>query len=152
MRCPKCRHAESKVVDSRPGPESDVIRRRRECEACAERFTTYERLEQSLPLVVKHDGRREPFDRKKIETGIQIACRKRDVSTQTLSRLVDEVERAVLETGEPEVSSSLVGELIMERLRDLDEVAYVRFASVYRRFEDADAFMSEAQKLFSKRR
>ena len=129
-----------------------MIRRRRECESCAERFTTYERVEQSLPLVVKHDGRREPFDRKKIETGIQIACRKRDVSAQTLLRLVDDVERAVLESAEPEVTSSFVGELIMERLRDVDEVAYVRFASVYRRFQDAGAFMSEAQKLFSKRR
>jgi transcriptional repressor NrdR len=152
MRCPRCHHAESKVVDSRPGPDADVIRRRRECEACGERFTTYERLEQSLPMVVKHDGRREPFDRKKIETGIHIACRKRGVPAETVARLVDDLERVVLEIGEAEVTSSLIGELIMERLRDLDEVAYVRFASVYRRFEDAGAFMSEAQKLFSKRR
>ena len=129
-----------------------MIRRRRECESCAERFTTYERLEQSLPLVVKHDGRREPFDRKKIETGIQIACRKRGVSAQTLLRLVDDVESAALESAEPEVTSSFVGELVMERLRDVDDVAYVRFASVYRRFQDAGAFMSEAQKLWRKRR
>ena len=152
MRCPKCRHAESKVVDSRPGQEGDVIRRRRECESCGERFTTYERLEQSLPLVVKHDGRREPFDRRKIELGIQIACRKRDVSAQTIAGLVDDIERAAVEAGEPEVASSFIGERIMERLRDVDEVAYVRFASVYRRFQDAGAFMSEAQKLFTRRR
>jgi len=152
MKCPRCHHAESKVVDSRPGPENETIRRRRECESCSERFTTYERLEQSLPLVVKHDGRREPFDRKKIEVGIQISCRKRDVSAQTIARIVDEVERAAVESGEPEVTSSFIGERVMERLRNVDEVAYVRFASVYRRFQDAGAFMSEAQKLFTRNR
>jgi transcriptional repressor NrdR len=152
MRCPRCHHAESKVVDSRPAEEGDVIRRRRECEACGERFTTYERLEQSLPLVVKHDGRREGFDRRKIEAGIQIACRKRDVSANTVGRIVDEVERAARETGEPEVTAQFIGERVMERLREVDEVAYVRFASVYWRFSDAAAFMAEAQKLFTRRR
>lgn len=103
-------------------------------------------------MIVKHDGRRETFDRRKIELGIQISCRKRDVSAQTIARIVDEVERAVVESGEPEVTSSFVGEHVMERLRNVDEVAYVRFASVYRRFQDAGAFMSEAQKLFTRRR
>lgn len=152
MRCSKCHHPESKVVDSRPAQEGDVIRRRRECESCGERFTTYERLEQSLPMVVKHDGRREPFDREKIRLGIQLACRKRDVSAQTIAALVDDIERATLDAGDPEIPSSVIGERIMERLRDVDEVAYVRFASVYRRFSDAGAFMSEAQKLFTRRR
>jgi transcriptional repressor NrdR len=139
------------VVDSRPSEDGDVIRRRRECERCARRFTTYERLEVILPLVVKRDGRREAFDRKKIVDGLALACHKRPIPAERIAVLVHEVERAVVESGESEVPSTLIGERVMERLRELDAVAYVRFASVYRQFRDAEEFLGEVRQLLDRR-
>ena len=147
MRCPYCGHVEDKVVDSREAQEGLATRRRRECLGCQRRFTTYERIEEVLPPVVKKDGRREPFDRRKIVEGVKIACQKRPVSAEAIEELVSGVERAVMEQGEREVRSTAVGEAVMERLKALDEVAYVRFASVYRAFRDVDEFMSELEGL-----
>jgi len=147
MRCPSCGHLEDKVVDSRETGDGQSTRRRRECLACARRFTTYERIEESLPVVVKKDGRREAFDRKKIVEGLTRACQKRPVSSAQVEALVSEVERQVQELGEKEVQSRVIGETLMRRLRDLDPVAFVRFASVYRAFEDVGDFMSELQGL-----
>jgi transcriptional repressor NrdR len=138
---------EDKVVDSRETGDGQSTRRRRECLACARRFTTYERIEESLPMVVKKDGRREPFDRRKIVEGLTRACQKRPVSSAQVEALVSEVERQVQELGEKEVQSRVIGETLMRRLRDLDPVAFVRFASVYRAFEDVGDFMSELQGL-----
>ncbi|HEY2322933.1 MAG TPA: transcriptional regulator NrdR [Thermoanaerobaculia bacterium] len=147
MRCPFCGNMEDRVVDSREGREGDVIRRRRECTRCDRRFTSYEKIE-SLPLfVVKRDERREPFDRDKLMRGLQIACRKRPVSQDALERLADSVEAAVNDAGEREISSQRIGSMVMSQLRDLDPVAYVRFASVYRNFEDVDAFVKELHQL-----
>jgi transcriptional repressor NrdR len=137
MRCPYCRYQESRVVDSRTG-ESDV-RRRRECERCGLRFTTYERVEVPAVRVVKKDGRREPYAREKLAAGVRRACEKRPLPTAAVEGLVDAVERTLRELGQPEVPSEVIGELVMERLRDLDPIAYVRFASVYRAFADVDA-------------
>ncbi len=147
MRCPWCAHAEDRVVDSREAQEGQVTRRRRECLGCGRRFTTYERVEDVLPQVVKKDGRREAFDRRKIVEGLQRACQKRPVSREQIDDLVSAVERRAQELGEREVRSEVIGEAVMERLRDLDPVAYVRFASVYRRFEDVDAFVKELHRL-----
>jgi len=147
MRCPYCSHLEDRVVDSREAQEGQATRRRRECLGCGRRFTTYERVEEVLPQVVKKDGRREPFDRKKIVEGLARACQKRPVSRERIDELVTAVERRVQELGEREVASHVVGEAVMERLRDLDQVAYVRFASVYRAFRDVGEFMSELQGL-----
>ncbi|HEX8908311.1 MAG TPA: transcriptional regulator NrdR [Anaeromyxobacteraceae bacterium] len=147
MRCPWCGHPEDRVVDSREAQEGQVTRRRRECLACGRRFTTYERVEDVLPLVVKKDGRREPFDRRKILEGLQRACQKRPVSREQLDELTSAVERRVQELGEREVASHVVGETVMEKLRALDPVAYVRFASVYRAFTDVGEFMSELEGL-----
>jgi len=134
---------EDRVVDSREGRDGDVIRRRRECTRCDRRFTSYEKIE-SLPLfVVKRDERREPFERDKLMRGLQIACRKRPVSQDALERLADSVEGAINDTGECEISSQRIGSMVMSQLRELDPVAYVRFASVYRNFEDVDAFVKE---------
>jgi transcriptional repressor NrdR len=147
MRCPFCGNMEDRVVDSREGRDGDVIRRRRECTRCDRRFTSYEKIE-SLPLfVVKRDERREPFDRDKLMRGLQIACRKRPVSQDALERLADSVEAAVNDAGEREISSQRIGSMVMSQLRDLDPVAYVRFASVYRNFEDVDAFVKELHQL-----
>lgn len=147
MRCPFCGNMEDRVVDSREGREGDVIRRRRECTRCDRRFTSYEKIE-SLPLfVVKRDERREPFDRDKLMRGLQIACRKRPVSQDALERLADSVEGAINDAGEREISSQRIGSMVMSQLRDLDPVAYVRFASVYRNFEDVDAFVKELHQL-----
>jgi transcriptional repressor NrdR len=138
---------EDRVVDSREGRDGDVIRRRRECTRCDRRFTSYEKIE-SLPLfVVKRDERREPFDRDKLMRGLQIACRKRPVSQDALERLADSVEGAINDAGEREISSQRIGSMVMSQLRDLDPVAYVRFASVYRNFEDVDAFVKELHQL-----
>jgi len=134
MRCPFCKRDDSKVLDSRESAEGTVTRRRRECLGCRKRFTTYERVEELMPLVVKKDGRREPYDREKLISGLQKAVEKRPVSMDQLEALVAEVEARVLERGEKEVPSSLLGEEVMRRLRALDQVAYVRFASVYRSF------------------
>ncbi len=147
MRCPSCGHLEDRVVDSRETGDGQSTRRRRECLACARRFTTYERIEEIMPAVVKKDGRREPWDRKKILEGLTRACQKRPVSSAQIEALVSEVERQVQELGEKEVPSRVVGEAVMARLRELDPVAYVRFASVYRSFEDVGDFMSELEGL-----
>lgn len=147
MKCPFCGHLEDRVIDSRAGGAGEVIRRRRECAACERRFTTYERVEDILPTVVKKDGRREPFDRQKLVRGLRIACNKRPVSTDQIEALADTIEREAQESERREISSAELGERIMRHLRDLDEVAYVRFASVYRSFRDIDQFMAELGKL-----
>ena len=147
MRCPFCKRDDSKVLDSRESAEGTVTRRRRECLGCRKRFTTYERVEELMPLVVKKDGRREPYDREKLISGLQKAVEKRPVSMDQLEALVAEVEARVLERGEKEVPSSLLGEEVMRRLRALDQVAYVRFASVYRSFRDIEEFMDELKGL-----
>jgi transcriptional repressor NrdR len=147
MRCPYCGHLEDKVVDSREAGDGQATRRRRECLGCSRRFTTYERIEEIMPAVVKKDGRREPFDRKKILEGLTRACQKRPVSAAQIEALVSALERQIQELGEKEVPSRVVGEAVMARLRDLDPVAFVRFASVYRAFEDVGDFMSELEGL-----
>ena len=147
MRCPYCGHLQDRVVDSREAQEGQATRRRRECLGCERRFTTYERVEDVLPQVVKKDGRREAFDRRKIVEGLLRACQKRPVSREQIDDLVSAVERRVQELGEREVPSHVVGEAVMEKLRALDPVAYVRFASVYRAFEDVGEFMSELEGL-----
>lgn len=152
MKCPACRDLNNRVIDSRLGKDGDVIRRRRECEKCGRRFTTYERVEDYLPSVVKKDGRREPFDRLKILAGLKKACEKRPISVETIEAATDQIERSLLESGEKEVSSSAVGEAIMTALHDLDSVAYVRFASVYRSFQDIDEFVDELEDLLKERR
>ena len=150
MKCPFCTHDDTRVVDSRLGKEGNNIRRRRECIDCERRFTTYERVEETLPLVIKKDGRREVFDRQKIISGIQRACEKRPVSIATIEKVVDQMEVKLQESGEKEVAASRIGEAIMEALQSLDEVAYVRFASVYRQFRDINEFMSELTDILAK--
>jgi transcriptional repressor NrdR len=150
MKCPFCSFADSKVVDSRPDKEGTTIRRRRECESCGKRFTTHERVEEMLPLVLKKDNRREPFDRAKIIAGIQKACEKRPVSIETVERLVDRLEARLQESGDREVPTKTIGEWVMNELHEIDEVAYVRFASVYRSFKDINEFMAELQDLLKK--
>ncbi len=147
MRCPFCGHLESKVIDSRVAGAGDVIRRRRECEACERRFTSRERVEDVLPMVVKRDGRREPFDRQKVILGLRKACDKRAVGPADLEALVDRIERELADGDTNEVTAKHVGELVMSELRKLDEVAYVRFASVYRSFRDIEEFRSEVEKI-----
>jgi transcriptional repressor NrdR len=147
MRCPFCGHTEDRVVDSRESREGDVIRRRRECTQCERRYTSYEKIESQPFVVVKRDERREPYDRVKLMRGLQVACRKRPVSIDALERLADSVETAMNETGQREIASQHIGSLVMEQLRALDPVAYVRFASVYRNFEDVDAFVKELHTL-----
>ncbi len=146
MRCPFCANLEDRVVDSRESREGEVIRRRRECTRCERRFTSYEKIEVPTFQVVKRDQRREAYDRSKLMRGLQIACRKRPVPQAELDRVADSIESA-MDAGEREISSQRLGTLVMERLRDLDPVAYVRFASVYRRFEDVDAFVKELHRL-----
>jgi transcriptional repressor NrdR len=152
MRCPFCHDLENRVVDSRLGKEGDAIRRRRHCERCGRRFTTYERVEEALPMVVKKDGRREPFERSKIVNGLKRACEKRPVSIDTIEGLVDKIERQLQEAAEREVTSRAIGEAVMRELHDLDGVAYVRFASVYRSFRDVREFMRELEDLIAQRR
>ena len=149
MKCPFCSHLETKVIHSRLGAACDVTRRRRECEKCARRFTTYERVEDVLPLVVKKDMRREPFDRQKLLGGIRKACDKRAISRERIEQTVDSIEQELMESGEREVSADLLGEKVMVRLRELDEVAYVRFASVYRSFRDIAEFQKELDRIKS---
>ncbi len=151
MKCPFCGHLEDKVIDSRAPGAGDVIRRRRECEACTRRFTTYERVEDVLPTVVKKDGRREPFDRQKLGRSLRIACNKRSVSTDQIEAVADAIEREAQESESREVTSVELGERVMHHLRELDEVAYVRFASVYRSFRDIDEFLLELGKLVKSR-
>lgn len=152
MKCPACRDLNNRVIDSRLGKEGDVIRRRRECERCGRRFTTYERVEEYLPAVVKKDGRREPFDRMKIVAGLTKACEKLPVSLEAIEQTVDRIERMLLDRGEREVPSSVIGEAVMQALYQLDTVAYVRFASVYRSFQDVDQFMNELEEVLRERR
>ncbi len=147
MRCPFCENPDTKVVDSRPTEEGQAIRRRRECEKCSKRFTTYEKQEGILLMVVKKDGRREVFDRTKILNGIIRACEKRPVPLEKIENVVNKIERGLNNLMEKEVQSDFIGELIMEELKDLDEVAYVRFASVYRQFKDVKTFVAEVEKL-----
>jgi transcriptional repressor NrdR len=151
MKCPFCGGLDNRVTDSRLSQGDEVIRRRRECEGCSRRFTTYERLELVLPLVVKKDGRREPFERTKVMAGLRRACEKRPVATEALDSLVDQLERALVESGDKEIDSSAIGEQVMLRLRELDQVAYVRFASVYRSFKDIHEFMAELSQLLAVR-
>lgn len=143
MQCPSCRSMESRVVDSRLVAGGTVTWRRRECDACKRRFTTYERVELSLPVVVKKDGQREPFDRQKVLASLRIACNKRPVTLDTLEEEAETLERELSEGGEREVSSLEIGQRVMDRLKRLDQVAYVRFASVYKSFRDIDEFMRE---------
>jgi transcriptional repressor NrdR len=152
VRCPFCRDLENRVVDSRLGKDGDAIRRRRHCERCGRRFTTYERVEEALPMVVKKDGRREPFERAKIVNGIKRACEKRPVSVDTIETLADAIERQLQESGEREVTSRAIGEAVMREMHDVDGVAYVRFASVYRSFRDVHEFMHELEELIAQRR
>jgi transcriptional repressor NrdR len=151
MKCPFCEHPESKVLDSRMSREMDAIRRRRECHKCGKRFTTAERLEEGLPLVVKKDGRREIFDRSKILSGLNKACEKRPISITNLEKIVSRIEYNLREKGEREMTASEIGEMVMDELKNLDEVAYVRFASVYRQFRDINEFMTELKELLLKK-
>jgi len=150
MKCPFCSHDDTRVVDSRLGKEGNNIRRRRECIDCERRFTTYERVEETLPLVIKKDGRRETFDRQKIISGIQRACEKRPVSIATIEKVIDQMELSLQESGEKEIDASRIGEAVMTALQSIDEVAYVRFASVYRQFRDINEFMSELKDILAK--
>ena len=152
MKCPFCDELEDKVVDSRMAKEGEVIRRRRECLGCKRRYTTYERVEEILPMVVKKDGRRETFDRTKILAGLKKACEKRPISTATIETVTDRIEKRIQEMGETEIESRIVGEELMKELHQLDQVAYVRFASVYREFKDIDQFMDELKSLAQQRR
>ena len=147
MKCPFCENQDTKVIDSRPTEDGHSIRRRRECDACGKRFTTYEKVEQMILMVIKKDGSREAFDRNKIMNGIIRSCEKRPVPIAEMEKIVDEIERGLNNMMEKEVESTFIGELIMERLRKLDEVAYVRFASVYRQFTDVNTFVEEIEKL-----
>lgn len=147
MKCPFCSHVESKVIDSRVSTAADVTRRRRECEKCVRRFTTYERVEEVLPLLVKRDGRRELFDRQKVLIGVRKACEKRPVPLERIEAAVDQIERDMIDSGDKEVPATVVGERVMQALRKLDDIAYVRFASVYRSFRDLDEFRAELEKI-----
>lgn len=147
MKCPVCQCLESKVLDSRPADGGSTIRRRRECMECKKRFTTYEHVEMLPVVVVKKDNSRQPFDRTKLINGIRRACEKRPVSTEAIERAVDEIESTLNSTLNSEVSSEYIGELVMEKLKRIDQVAYVRFASVYRQFKDIDTFMEEVKLL-----
>jgi transcriptional repressor NrdR len=151
MRCPFCRNRGNRVIDSRISGDGAMIRRRRICAACKRRFTTYERVEEVAPMVVKKDDRREPFDRSKIVAGLKKACEKRPISMETIEEVADRVEAGVLERGEREVRSTIIGEAIMAELHGLDQVAYVRFASVYRSFKDINEFMRELEELIKVR-
>jgi transcriptional repressor NrdR len=147
MKCPFCLHPASRVVDSRPEKGGAAIRRRRECEVCGKRFTSHERVEEILPMVMKKDGRRESFDRLKLIAGIKKACEKRPVSVEDIEKMVDRLETRLQEGADREVSTTTIGDWVMAELHDIDEVAYVRFASVYRSFKDINEFMSELQDL-----
>jgi transcriptional repressor NrdR len=149
MRCPFCQAVDDKVVDTRPSDNDQVIRRRRECTSCTQRFTTYERVEEMLPLVVKKDGRREPFDRNKLLAGLKKACQKRPVPIQALTAAVDSIERSLIDLGEKEVPSSKLGDDSLKALRGLDDVAFLRFASVYLSFKDAGELMREVQRVLA---
>ncbi len=149
MKCPFCSHENTRVIDSRPADENNSIRRRRVCDECGKRFTTYEKVETIPLIVIKKDNNRETYDRCKIEAGILRACHKRPISADQINGLVDEVETAVFNREEKEISSGTIGEMVMNKLKELDTVAYVRFASVYREFKDINTFMDELKKVMS---
>ena len=151
MRCPFCDHLEDKVVDSRESKEGEAVRRRRQCLRCEKRFTTYERIDEVPYMVIKKDGRREKFERQKVLSGLLKACEKRPVSMGKLSELVDRIEAAVTDTPDREITTTEIGELLMEALKDIDKIAYVRFASVYRDFQDEQAFFNELKSLIKQR-
>ena len=150
MKCPFCGKENTRVIDSRPADDGSSIRRRRQCDECTKRFTTYEKVEAIPLVVIKKDNNRESYDRTKVEAGVYRSCHKRPISVDQINALVDEVETAVFNMEEKEIPSSVIGQLVMEKLRDLDPVAYVRFASVYREFKDVNTFMSEIKKIHDK--
>ena len=152
MKCPFCNQDDTRVVDSRPVDDNSSIRRRRMCDACGKRFTTYEKVETIPLIVIKKDQNREQYDRRKIENGVISACYKRPISAQQITKVVDQIENQVFGREEREVSSEVIGELVMDQLKDLDPVAYVRFASVYREFKDVNTFMEELGKLLENKR
>ena len=147
MKCPYCNEADTKVIDSRPADDNSSIRRRRQCERCGKRFTTYEKLETMPLMVIKKDDSREAYDRSKIEAGILHSCHKRPVSPRQIEAAIDEIETKIYNMGTREVETSVIGEMVMDKLKDLNEVAYVRFAAIYREFKDVNTFMSELKKL-----
>ena len=147
MKCPFCSHENTRVIDSRPAEDNNSIRRRRVCDECGKRFTTYEKIETSPLIIIKKDDNRETYDRAKIEAGVLRACHKRPVSAQAITSLIDEVENEIFNMEEREISSQVIGELLMNKLKKLDAVAYVRFASVYREFKDVNTFMDELRKV-----
>lgn len=147
MKCPFCGKENTRVIDSRPADDGSSIRRRRQCDECSKRFTTYEKVEAIPLVVIKKDDNREPYDRAKIEAGVFRSCHKRPISIDQINALVDEVENAIFNLEEKEVPSTIIGEILMDKLKDLDAVAYVRFASVYREFKDVNTFMDELKKL-----
>ena len=149
MKCPYCGNSDTRVIDSRPADENNSIRRRRVCDECGKRFTTYEKVETIPLIVIKKDNNRETYDRSKIEAGVLRACHKRPISADQINELVDAVETAVFNREEKEISSGMIGEMVMNKLKDLDTVAYVRFASVYREFKDVNTFMDELKKILS---
>jgi len=149
MKCPFCAEIDNKVIDSRLSKDGNVIRRRRECIICGRRFTTYEHIEEIPVMIVKKDGRREVFSREKLRSGLQKACQKRDISVNVIDEFLDELERDLREAGEKEISSNKIGEKVMAKLHEIDDVAYVRFASVYREFKDVNDFVSELKNLLS---
>ena len=148
MKCPFCGHENTRVIDSRPADDNNSIRRRRVCDECSKRFTTYEKVETIPLIVIKKDDNRETYDRSKIEAGVLRACHKRPISVSRIKQLVDEVETEIFSTEEKEIPSRVIGELVMNKLKDLEAVAYVRFASVYREFKDINTFMDELKKVF----
>lgn len=151
MKCPYCGFSESKVVDSRPTDEEAAIRRRRECERCAKRFTTYEKIEEMPLIIVKKDGRREVYQRSKIINGLLKACEKRPVSIKEIEDIVDDIEKELYNSLDKEIDSKRIGEMVMNRLKNVDDVAYVRFASVYRQFKDINTFLEELHKIINER-
>ena len=151
MKCPFCDNQDTKVIDSRPTEEGQAVRRRRLCESCRKRFTTYEKVEEIMFMVVKKDGSREMFDRGKVRTGIVNACKKRPINTDQIERIVDDIERGLNNMMEKEISSTVIGGVILDNLKELDEVSYVRFASVYRQFDDVNTFVNEIEKLASRK-
>ncbi|RMG61425.1 MAG: transcriptional repressor NrdR [Deltaproteobacteria bacterium] len=148
MRCPNCGNLQDRVIDSRVSRDGRSIRRRRECVSCRWRFTTYERIEGLVPIIVKRDGRRVPYDRNKIFNGLLLACKKRGIDYETLEKITEKIESEILSLGVKEISTDIIGEKVMEELKKLDDVAYVRFASVYRKFKDASQFVEEIRSLY----
>ncbi|WP_461813062.1 transcriptional regulator NrdR [Faecalimonas sp.] len=150
MKCPYCNHEDTRVIDSRPAEDGTSIRRRRSCDECGKRFTTYEKVETIPLIIIKKDNNREQYNRSKIEAGVLRACYKRPVSAEEIQRTIDAVETEIFKREEKEISSNIIGEIVMEKLKDLDAVAYVRFASVYREFKDVNTFMAELKKILDK--